>query len=73
MQPKMLQPLFDVMHHGKYEFEDFLHDDITSCYTLDQIKERTVYRPNKKLKAYLVFPNAFLFEHSVQPTTYREL
>lgn len=62
MQPKPLQRLFNLMYHGKYEFEDFLRGDITSSYTSAQIKERTIYRPNKKLKAYLVFLNTFVFE-----------
>ena len=51
------------MHHGKYEFQDFLHGDIASGYESIQIKQRSVYRPNKKLKAYLVFLNTFVFEY----------
>ena len=51
------------MHHGKYRFDDFLHGDITSSYTSLQIQNRTVYRPDRKLKAYLVFLNAFVFEY----------
>ena len=51
------------MHHGKYEFQDFLHGDIASDYEPIQIKQRSVYRPNKKLKAYLVFLNTFVFEY----------
>ena len=50
------------MHHGKYSFEDFLHGDIVSSYTPVPIKQRMMYRPDKKLKAYLVFLNTFLFE-----------
>ena len=65
MQPKPLRRLFDAMHHGKYEFDDFLHADITPSYTPVQIKHRTVYSPDKKLKAYLVFLNAFVFENLV--------
>ena len=63
MQPKPLQLLFNAMHHGKYEFQDFLHGDIASSYTSIQIKQRTAYRPDKKLKAYLVFLNTFIFEY----------
>ena len=63
MQHKSLQFIFDATHHGKYDFHDFLHGDITESYTPIQIKQRTVYRPNKKLKAYLAFLNTFLFEY----------
>ena len=63
MQAKSLQFLFDAMHHGKYDFEDFLFGSIDTCYTTTQIKHRNVYRPNKKLKAYHTFLNTFLFEY----------
>lgn len=63
MQSRSLQHLFDAMHHGKYEFQDFLHGDIASGYESIQVKQRSVYRPNKKLKAYLVFLNTFIFEY----------
>ena len=63
MQPKPLRLLFDAMHHGKYEFDDFQHADVTSSYTPVHIRQRTVYRPDKKLKAYQVFLNTFVFEH----------
>ena len=63
MQSKQLQLLFDAMHHGKYHFDDFLHADITSSYTSRKIQNRTVYRPDRKLKAYLIFLNAFVFEY----------
>ena len=63
MQLRPLQHLFDAMHRGKYEFQDFLHGDIASSYEPIQIKQRSVYRPNKKLKAYLVFLNTFVFEY----------
>ena len=63
MQPKPLRHLFDAMHHGKYDFNDFLHLDTTQSYTVLQLKHRTLYSPHRKLKAYLVFLNAFLFEY----------
>ena len=63
MRSKTLAFLFDAIHRGKYEFEDFLHADLTPSRTPVEIKKRTVYRPDKKLKAYLVFLNTFLFEH----------
>ena len=62
MQSKPLGLLFDAMHHGKYEFKDFLHGDIASSFTTTRFRQRTLYRPDKKLKAYLVFLNTFLFE-----------
>ena len=62
MQSKSLEFLFDAMHHGKYEFEDFLHGNIASSVTTTRFRQRKLYRPDKKLKAYLVFLNTFLFE-----------
>lgn len=63
MQSKPLELLFDAIHHGKYDFEDFLNSDLTSGYTSVQIGKRKLYRPTKKLKAYLTFLNTFVFEH----------
>lgn len=61
-QSKPLRTLFDAMHHGKYEYEDFLNGNIASSITTTRFRQRTLYRPDKKLKAYLVFLNTFLFE-----------
>ena len=63
MHPKPLRRLFDAMHHGKYEFDDFLQADVTSSCKPIHVRQRTVYRPDKKLKAYQVFLNTFVFEH----------
>ncbi len=63
MQPRPLRLLFDAMHRGKYQFEDFINGDITSSYTSGLVKQRTVYRPDRKLKDYLVFLNTFIFEY----------
>ena len=63
MQSKPLPILFDAIHRGKYDFDNFLHGDLTSSCTPVKIKKRIVYRPDKKLKSYLVFLNTFLFEH----------
>jgi hypothetical protein len=35
IQPKPLRVLFDAMHHGKYDFDDFISCDIESNY--DQV------------------------------------
>jgi len=52
------------MHHGKYEFGDFLHGDVAANYDSILIKkDRRMYRPNKKLKAYHAFINTFLCEY----------
>ena len=63
MQRKTLRILFDAVHHGKYEFNDFLRRNIANSYTTASLGKRTLYRPDKTLKAYLVFLNSFLFEH----------
>ena len=63
MQSKPLELLFDAVHHGKHDFEDFLNGDLTPRYSPVQIGRRTLYRPDKTLKAYLTFLNTFVFEH----------
>ena len=63
MQPKPLQVLFEAIHHGKYDFEDFLRDDNKLNCTPFHIKHRLTHKPNKKLKTFLGFLNTFLFEH----------
>ena len=64
MTTKPVHLLFDAMYHGKYEFGDFLHGDVTANYDSIPIKKgRRIYRPNKKLKAYHVFLNKFLCEY----------
>jgi len=62
MQSRPLQLLFDAVHRGKYDFQDFLHGDIASSYAPIRVKQRPAYRPDKKLKDYLVFLNSFIFE-----------
>jgi RNA-directed DNA polymerase len=63
MKAKPLRDLFDAMQHGKFEFEDFLCDPVAANYEKIIVKGRTVYSPNKKLKAYHTFLNTFLCEH----------
>lgn len=63
MQRKPLQVLFDAMHHGKYDFQDFLRGEVESSYTPIRIKQRRAYRPDKRLKDYLTFLNTFVFEY----------
>jgi RNA-directed DNA polymerase len=62
MANKSLQLLFDATHHGKYDFEDFLHGSVESGYDSITVKGRPVFRPDKKLKAYHAFINAFVCE-----------
>ena len=63
MTTKPVQVLFDAMYHGKYEFGDFLRGDVAANYDSILIRDRRIYRPNKKLKAYHSFLNTFLCEH----------
>jgi RNA-directed DNA polymerase len=63
MTTKTLHFLFDAMHHGKYEFGDFLRGEVASNYDAIQVRGRAVYRPNKKLRAYHTFLNTFLCEY----------
>lgn len=63
MTTKSLQALFEAMHHGKYEFDDFLHGDVGANFGVISVKGRDAYRPNKKLKAYHTFLNTFLCEY----------
>jgi RNA-directed DNA polymerase len=63
MTTKPIQVLFEAMYHGKYEFGDFLRGDVAANYDSILIKDRRIYRPNKKLKAYHSFLNTFMCEH----------
>src|SRR5262245_54894201 len=63
MTTKSLQALFDAMHHGKYEFDDFLHGDVGANFDVISANGRPVHRPNKKLKAYHTFLNTFACEY----------
>jgi hypothetical protein len=45
MTTKTLSFLFDAMLHGKYEFDDFLHGDVTKNYDAIQAKGRTIGFP----------------------------
>jgi RNA-directed DNA polymerase len=63
MTTKPVQVLFEAMYHGKYEFSDFLRGDVAANYDSILIKDRRIYRPNKKLKAYHSFLNTFMCEH----------
>jgi RNA-directed DNA polymerase len=62
MANKSLRVLFDSVHHGKYDFEDFLYGFVESSYDSIIVRGRPVYRPDKKLKAYHAFINAFVCE-----------
>jgi len=57
-----LRELFSAMLRGKYEFEDFLTTPIPNNYIPTKVRDRTIYRPNKKLKAYHRFLNTVLFD-----------
>ena len=63
MQSKPLELLFNAVHHGKYEFQDFLNGDPTLRYSPIHIGRRILYRPDNQLKAYLTFLNTFVFEN----------
>ena len=62
MEPKPLQVLFETIHHGKYDFEEFLHEDPSLHYTSFRVRNRTLYSPNQTLKAFHTFLNTFLFD-----------
>lgn len=59
---KPLQVLFDAIHHGKHDFQDFLCLPVATSYTAFKVDHRTVYKPNKRLKVYQTFLNTFVFE-----------
>lgn len=62
MKAKSLSLLFDAMHHGKYDFGDFLGCDVSACYKGGTVKGRAILQPNKKLKAYHAFLCSFLVD-----------
>jgi RNA-directed DNA polymerase len=63
MTSNSLQSLFEAMHHGKYEFDDFLNAQVSKDYDVVKLNGRLICRPNKKLKAYQQFLNAFICEY----------
>jgi len=66
MIQKPLSDLFNSMHHGKYDFADFMQGRVDENYKVlspnTSGNHRKVFHPNKKLKVYHTFLNLFLFE-----------
>ena len=50
------------MYGNKYEFSDFMQIDVLDNCDVVATDPRIIYSPNKKLKAFHVFLNLFLFE-----------
>jgi len=63
MKKKPLELVFEAMYHGKYDFADFVAGDISRNYELIELKDRNLFKPNKRLKAYHSLLNLFLFEY----------
>lgn len=63
MKKKPIKLLFNAMYHEKYSFNNFIQGDMSADYSEIKIKERVVYKPSNKLKAYLTFLNLFLLEY----------
>jgi len=66
MTKKSLQTLFDAVHHGKFDFADFIGGSVESHYDVVSAgpseHRRNIVRPDKALKAYLTFVKAFVIE-----------
>jgi RNA-directed DNA polymerase len=66
MVKRKLYELFEEMHHGKYEFAEFMNGSIANNYEKfsREIGGRTkiILVPNKKLKIFHTFLNLFIFE-----------
>ncbi|UHH09845.1 reverse transcriptase family protein [Luteimonas fraxinea] len=63
MNKQPLRDLFDAMYHGKHQFADFMSCDVTARATAFQLNERTMYSPDKRLRAYHSFLTLFLFDY----------
>jgi RNA-directed DNA polymerase len=63
MNSRPMRVLFDAMHHGKYEFDEFVSCDVESHYEPVPWSGRVIYKPSKTLKAFHRFLNSFLLEH----------
>lgn len=63
MKSREMKDLFDAMFHGKYEFADFLNCDVRDNYSPLPWSNRTIYRPDKKLKDFHKLLNNFIFEY----------
>jgi len=63
MKQKPLKIIFEAIINGKYRFDEFLNDDISSLYETFFHKERKIYAPSKKLKSYQTFISLIILEH----------
>jgi len=67
MTKKPLSALFDAVHHGKFDFNDFMNGCIEDNYDViaagPAAHRRKIFRPNKKFKAYHTFLKAFVIEY----------
>jgi RNA-directed DNA polymerase len=66
MTKRRLSELFEEMHHGKYDFAEFMHGNVADNYQEFSRESggrtKTIYVPNKKLKIFHTFLNLFIFE-----------
>lgn len=69
VKKKPLELLFSAMHHGKYDYRDFIEGNIVSRVTRKDYtdphtrKHRITWVPDKMLKVYHAFLNLFLFDY----------
>ena len=67
MTKKLLGALFDAVHHGKFDFNDFMYGRMEENYDVIAVgrpdHRRKIFRPNKKLKTYHIFLKAFVIEY----------
>ncbi|PSU84335.1 RNA-directed DNA polymerase [Photobacterium kishitanii] len=63
MKKKELKLIFNLMYHGKYDFNDLINCNIEKEYIKIKIKKRVIYKASNKLKNYHSFLNLIIFNY----------
>lgn len=63
-EKRSLEDIFLSTFHNKYKFKEFLDLNICDEYEKFKIKDRTIYSPSAKLKAFHRFINSCVFEYA---------
>lgn len=57
---RSLEYLFEMMHHGRYSFDQFLNLPVDKHFHRVHWRSRTIYKPSKSLRALHTFLNIFV-------------
>ncbi len=60
VKARSLEYLFEMMHHGRHSFDDFLRLPVDKHFQRVDWRTRTIYKPSKTLRAFHSFLNVFV-------------